>query len=184
MTLKRPVLMLLFLLLSFFLYSQQRYFTRNGTISFAAGTGEDIDGINKTTTSVLDATSGQIEFAVLVKGFEFKRALMQEHFNENYMESDKYPKSVFKGKIANIDKINFQKDGLYPVLVKGVLDMHGLKKDVEANGTFKVSGGTVNSNAEFVLLLSDYNITIPSLVKDKISKTVTIKVNCNYSPLK
>lgn len=184
MTLKRPVLMLLFLLLSFFVYSQQRYFTRNGTISFAAGTGEDIDGINKTTTSVLDATSGQIEFAVLVKGFEFKRALMQEHFNENYMESDKYPKSIFKGKIANIDKINFQKDGLYPVLVKGVLDMHGLKKDIEANGTFKVSGGTVNSNAEFVLLLSDYNITIPSLVKDKISKTVTIKVSCNYSPLK
>ncbi|AEV99615.1 polyisoprenoid-binding protein [Niastella koreensis] len=184
MTLKKLVLILLFLSLNFFLYSQQRYFTRNGTISFAAGSGEDIDGINKTTTSVLDAATGQIEFSVLVKGFEFKRALMQEHFNENYMESDKYPKSVFKGKITNIDKINFQKDGLYPVLVKGVLDMHGLKKDVEANGTFKVTGGTVNSIAEFVVLLSDYNITIPSLVKDKVSKTVTIKVNCNYSPLK
>lgn len=172
-TLSRPV------------FSQKRYFTKSGQINFSAGTAvEDIDGINKAATSVFDATSGQIEFAVLVKGFEFKRALMQEHFNENYMESDKFPKSVFKGKIVNIDKVNFQKDGSYPVTVKGVLDMHGVKKDVETTGSLKVAGEAVRSDAAFTVLLADYKITIPSLVKDKISPTVAIKVNCNYNVLK
>jgi len=184
MTMKTPVLFFLFLSLTSLLYSQQRYFTKNGNISFTAGSGEDIDGVSKTATSVFDATSGQIEFAVLVKGFEFNRALMQEHFNENYMESDKYPKSIFKGTISNINKVNFQKNGLYPVTVKGMLDMHGIKKELEANGTLKVTAEAVSSNAEFTVLLSDFNITIPNLVKDKISKTVTIKVNCNYSLLK
>ena len=184
MTMKKFVLILLYLLSTSLLYAQKRYFTKNGNISFSAGSGEDIDGINKTTTSVFDAATGQLEFAVLVKGFEFKRALMQEHFNENYMESDKYPKSMFKGKISNIAKVNFQKDGLYPVTVTGVLDMHGVKKELESNGTLKVAGETVGGNAEFSILLSDYNIAIPSLVKDKISKTVTIKINCNYSLLK
>ncbi|THU39570.1 YceI family protein [Niastella caeni] len=184
MTIKMPVLFFLFLSLTSLLYSQQRYFTKNGNISFAAGSGEDIDGVNKTTTSVFDAATGLIEFALLVKGFEFKRALMQAHFNENYMESDKFPKSVFKGKIINIDKVNFQKDGVYPVTVKGILDMHGVKKELEATGTLKVTGETVSTNAQFSILLSDYNITIPSLVKDKISKTATVKVNCNYSMLK
>ena len=166
-------------------FSQKRYFTKSGQINFAAGTAaEDIDGINKAATSVFDAATGQIEFAVLVKGFEFKRALMQEHFNENYMESNKFPKSVFKGKIVNIDKVNFQKDGSYPVTVKGVLDMHGVKKEVETNSTLKVSGETVQSDATFTVLLADYKIAIPSLVKDKISQTVTIKVNCNYNVLK
>lgn len=181
---KNFVLFFLYLLLTSHVYSQKRYFTKNGNISFSAGSGEAIDGVNKTTTSVFDATTGQLEFAVLVKGFEFSRALMQEHFNENYMESDKYPKTIFKGKISNIEKVNFQKDGLYPVIVKGVLDMHGVKKELESNGILKVGGETVGGNAEFTILLSDYNIAIPSLVKDKISKTVTIKVNCNYNLLK
>jgi len=182
---KQMLIAVVLLVLTFPVFSQKRYFTKSGQISFAAGTGaEDIDGINKSTTSVFDATSGQIEFAVLVKGFEFKKALMQDHFNENYMESDKYPKSVFKGKIVNIDKVNFQKDGSYPVTVKGVLDMHGIKKEVETTGTLKVTGETVHSDASFTVLLADYKIAIPSLVKDKVSQTVTIKINCNYNVLK
>ncbi len=182
---KRTLIVVVLFVLTIPVFSQKRYFTKSGQINFAAGTSvEDIDGINKSTTSVFDAVSGQLEFAVLVKGFEFKRALMQEHFNENYMESDKYPKSIFKGKISNIDKVNFQKDGSYPVTVKGVLDMHGVKKEIETTGTFKVAGEAVHSDASFTVLLEDYKIAIPSLVKDKISKTVTIKVNCNYNVLK
>jgi len=166
-------------------FAQKRYFTKTGTVSFQAGTAlEDIDGTNKSTTTVFDASSGQIEFSLLVKGFEFKSALMQEHFNENYMESDKYPKSIFKGKITNIDKVNFQKEGNYPVTVKGTLELHGVTKDVETNGTFKVAGEGVESVAEFVVTLEDYKIAIPGVVKDKISKTAKIKVNCNYAVLK
>jgi hypothetical protein len=182
---KQTLIIVVLFVLTLPVFSQKRYFTKSGQINFAAGTtAEDIDGINKATTSVFDAGTGQIEFAVLIKGFEFKRALMQEHFNENYMESDKYPKSIFKGKIINIDKVNFQKDGSYPVTIKGVLDMHGVKKEIETTGTFKVTGETVHSDASFTVLLADYKIDIPSLVKDKISQTVTIKVNCNYNVLR
>jgi hypothetical protein len=182
---KQMLIVIISFVLSLPVFSQKRYFTKSGQINFAAGTAaEDIDGVNKATTSVFDAATGQIEFAVLVKGFEFKRALMQEHFNENYMESDKFPKSVFKGKIIDVNKVNFQKDGSYPVTVKGVLDMHGVKKEIETTGTMKVAGESVHSDAAFTVLLADYKIAIPSLVKDKISQTVTIKVNCNYNVLK
>lgn len=182
---KRFFLVYTLLLVSVCSFSQSRYFTKTGTVSFEAGTAvEDVDGINKSATSVFDVTTGQIEFAVLVKGFEFKRSLMQEHFNENYMESDKFPKSTFKGKITNLDKINFKKDGSYSVMVKGTMEMHGVKKEVETTGTFKIAGGNVNGTATFTVALADYNIAIPSLVKDKISKTVNIKVDCNYTPLK
>lgn len=166
-------------------FAQSRYFTKTGMISFHAGTSvEDIDAINKSAASVMDAGTGQIEFSVLVKGFEFKRALMQEHFNENYLESDKFPKAVFKGKLVNADKIKFQQDGVYPVTVKGTLEMHGVKRDVESAGTMKIAGQQVDANATFNVLLSEYDISVPSVVKDKISKTVTIKVQCNYNLLK
>ncbi|MBO9203007.1 MULTISPECIES: YceI family protein [Niastella] len=182
---KHSIMLAACLLVTVLAFSQKKYFTKSGQITFNAGTSvEDVDATNKTTVSVLDGATGQMEFAVLIKGFEFKRALMQEHFNENYMESDKYPKALFKGKIVNIDKVNFQQNGVYPVTVKGQLDMHGVKKEVETTGTMKVTGETIASNADFTVLLADYNIAIPSLVKDKVSKTVTIKVLCNYNPLK
>ncbi len=166
--------------------AQLRYFTKTGSISFQAGTAlEDIDGANKAATSVFDAGSGQLEFSLLVKGFEFKSALMQAHFNENYMESDKYPKSVFKGKIVNISTVNFKKPGEYPVTVKGTLEIHGVSKDVETTGMFKVlSDETVTSSATFSVILDDYKIAIPGLVKDKISKTAKINVYCSYAILK
>jgi len=182
---KKIILILSSFLLIHISFAQKRYFTKTGIVSFEAGTAvEDIDGINKSTTSVFDATSGQYEFALLVNGFEFKRSLMQQHFNEDYLESDKYPKSTFKGKITNIDKVNFQKNGTYPITVKGTLEIHGVKKEVETPGTFKVNGEDVSSTANFTVLLEDYQIAIPSLVKDKISKTVKISVNCSYSILK
>ncbi len=166
-------------------FAQKRYFTKTGNVSFKAGTAvEDIDGINKSTTCVFDANTGDIQFAILVKGFEFKSSLMMEHFNENYLESDKYPKSVFKGKITNIDKINFQKDGIYPAIVKGTLEIHGVKKDIESTGKFKVSGETVLTTSEFAVVLDDFKIDIPGMVKDKISKTAKITVNCSNSILK
>jgi hypothetical protein len=165
--------------------AQKRYFTKTGIISFNASTAlEDVNAINKSTTCIFDANTGQIDFQLLIKGFEFKKALMQEHFNENYLESSKYPKSTFKGKVTNIDKVDFQKDGSYPVTVTGILEIHGVKKEITANGQFQVSGETILSSAEFSVRLEDFQIAIPSLVKDKISKTATIKVNCNNTIFK
>jgi YceI-like domain len=167
-------------------YSQKRYFTKTGEISFQAGTIlEEIDGFNKTTTSIFDAATGQIEIALLVKGFEFKNELMQQHFNENYLESEKYPKSFLRGKIINVEKVDFQKTGSYPVTVKGTLELHGVSREVETEAVFKVlNDETVTSSAEFSILLEDYKIDIPGVVKDKIAKTAKIQVYCSYSSLK
>lgn len=181
---KHYALLLITIVSALSAFSQNRYFTKNGGITFHAGTAmEDIDAINNSATSVFDATTGQIEYAVLIKGFEFKRALMQDHFNENYLESDKFPKSIFKGKISNISELNIEKEGSYAVNVKGSLEIHGIKREIEIPATITVKGKGITAISDFTVLLSDYNISIPGLVKDKIAKTVTIKVKCNYSPL-
>ncbi|MBO9619204.1 MAG: YceI family protein [Niabella sp.] len=180
---KTGLFIISFLLLTVAAFSQ-KYFTKNGTVSFQAGTAlEDIDATNKSAASVFDAATGQIEFAVLIRGFELRRALMQEHFNENYMESNKYPKATFKGKISNLQSISFQKPGSYPATVSGVLEIHGVKKQVTANGTLQVSGTSVQALAKFPVIINDYNIAIPGIVRDKISQTAVVTVNCTYTPL-
>lgn len=108
---------------------------------------------------------------------------MQEHFNENYLESDKFPKSVFKGRIDDLSKIDFSHEGKYIATVTGLLTIHGETKTVTSSATFNVQNESVSAVAEFSIELADYKIRIPSLVKDKISKTVKIKVNLNYSPV-
>jgi len=181
----KKIIPLFLMTLCFNAINAQKYFTRTGKIDFDAGTGvEDIKGTNKSATSVLDASTGQIQFQLLVKGFEFSSQLMQDHFNENYMESDKFPKSTFKGTITNMDKVNVSKDGTYPVTVKGTLEIHGVKQEVESKGTLKVKGESIDATSEFVLKMDDYKIAIPSVVKDKLSRTAKIKINCNYTPLK
>lgn len=158
------------------------YSTKTATAWFDAGTGmEDITGTNKSVLSAMNANTGDIQFSVLIKGFEFWSALMMEHFNENYMESGKYPKSTFKGKITDMNKVNVAKDGSYPVTVKGTLEIHGVKKEVETKGTLKVKGETITASSEFIVVLDDYKIEIPGVVKDKLSKTAKIKINCNYT---
>jgi polyisoprenoid-binding protein YceI len=158
------------------------YLTHTGHIWFFAGTAmEDINADNYQVASNLNSTTGEMAYSVLVKGFAFRRALMQEHFNENYMESDKYPKSTFKGKVADISKVDFDKNGTYNVNVSGDLNIHGVTKSISAPGTITVSADSVHAKSTFKVALKDYNITIPSVVKDKISETVQIHVDVAYS---
>ena len=167
--------------------AQDKYFTKAGKIHFDATTPsspENVDGVNKSSICVMDAKTGNIQFSVLMKGFEFERALMQEHFNENYVESNKFPKTEFKGMITNNASVNYTKDGVYPVKVKGKLTMHGETKDVEADGKITVKAGKINAAADFEVLFKDYKITIPELVADKVAKTAKIKVDCSLEPLK
>jgi polyisoprenoid-binding protein YceI len=119
-----------------------------------------------------------------MKGFEFEKALMQEHFNDNYVESNKYPKAEFKGSVTNNSAINYAKDGTYPARVKGKLTIHGVTRDVETNGTIKVNGGKIDASSVFNILLSDYKVSIPAVVKDKISNNIRISVDCKLEPLK
>ncbi|MFN8143696.1 MAG: YceI family protein [Bacteroidia bacterium] len=168
--------------------AQTKFFTKAGKITFDATTPSSPDkifGSNDKATSVIDASSGAMEFALLMKAFSFDKALMQEHFNENYVESDKYPKAVFKGNITNMKDVDLKKDGTYTVKVKGNLTMHGVTKEVNADGKLTVKGGAiVNGVSKFNVLLSDFNVAIPSLVKDKVASEAKITVDINYDPLK
>ena len=161
--------------------SAQNYFTKNGKVSFYSHTNiEDIEAVNNQVVSVLNAGTGEIKFSMVIKGFLFKKALMQEHFNENYMESDKFPKSTFNGTITDLTKLNTSKEGTYTVNVNGDLTIHGVTRKVTIPATIQVNKGGINATTSFKILLSDYNISIPTIVRGNISKNIEIKVECNY----
>lgn len=169
------------------LSAQDKYFTKTGKIVFdatVAKSPEKIEGINKNVTCVIDLKTGNLQFAVLMKSFEFERALMQEHFNENYVESNKYPKTEFKGAVTDYTPINVDKDGTYDVKVKGKMSMHGQTKDAVANGKMIVKSGKIQLLSTFQVLFSDYAISIPGIVADKLASAASIKVDCQLEALK
>lgn len=159
----------------------QKYFTRTGHVHFFSATPmENIEAHNYKATSVMDISTGDIEFSMLIMAFEFEKALMQEHFNENYMESEKFPKATFKGKITNLDKIDFTKDGTYPATVTGKMTIHGVTKEVTTNGNITVKGGKISASSVFNVAPADYDITIPAVVKDNIAKDIKVTVDSAY----
>ncbi len=171
------------LLCTSFKTDSTKYFTREAIIIFMADTPlEKIDAKNNQAVSMLDISTGQLDFAVLMKAFEFDRALMQEHFNENYVESDKFPKASFKGTISNYKDVKWTIDGEYPVNVTGKLSLHGVANEINGKGTVTVKSGQLSATSTFYILISDYNISIPAVVKDKISNKVKIDVSVNYKP--
>lgn len=156
----------------------QKYMTRNGVISFYSKTSlEDIKATNNQVYAIVDAASKNVAFTLLMKSFLFDKELMQEHFNEKYVESDKYPKASFTGSYTG--DVNTAKDGTYNVTVKGQLTMHGVTKPVEAPATIQVRNGHLISKCSFLVAPADYNISIPSLVKDKIAKQLDVSVTAD-----
>lgn len=137
---------------------------------------ENILAQNNKALCVWDTASGQFEFSVLIKGFEFDRALMQEHFNENYMESDKFPKASFKGKLKTDKSFALQTDNNYSATAEGILTIHGVSKQVVVPATVSSKNGIISSKANFSVLLTDYNITVPSIVADKINQRINISI--------
>jgi polyisoprenoid-binding protein YceI len=153
----------------------QQFNTRNGFVGFYSKTAvEDIKAENNQVLAAIDPTKKQIAFALLNKGFVFPKQLMQDHFNENYIESDKYPKATFAGSYTG--DVDPTKDGVYKVVVKGNLSIHNVTKPVETPGTIEVKGGHLIGTAEFKVTPEDFNVSIPSLVRDKIDKQLTVKV--------
>jgi polyisoprenoid-binding protein YceI len=158
----------------------QLYSTRTGFIGFYSKTAlEDIKAENNQVYAVVDAAKKNLALAVLLKGFIFTKELMQEHFNENYVESDKYPKATFTG--AYTGDLNVGKDGAYKVMVKGSLTLHNVTKPIETEATFEVQRGQLLGKTEFKVRPEDFNISIPSIVRDKIDKEITVKVNIDCS---
>jgi YceI-like domain len=158
----------------------QKFYTKNGLISFFSSTKmEDIKADNNQVLCVLNSQTGDLQFSVLNNSFRFRKALMEEHFNENYIESTKYPKSSFKGTVADISKVNFTQDGTYPVTVKGDLSIHGVTKNITAKGSVIIKASKINVSSKFIARLADYNIAIPGAVKNNISENIEITVSCN-----
>jgi len=175
----------LLLLFTTIVQSQDKYFTKNAKIEFfSVAPLEDIEAKNKTASALLDIKTGSLQFSVLMQGFEFDKALMQEHFNENYVESEKFPKAEFKGSIINNAEINYRKSGTYTANVKGTMTLHGITKDLETTATIKVNDDNLKAESIFNLLLSDYKIKRPAVVKDKISNTIKVTVDAKLDPLK
>jgi hypothetical protein len=152
----------------------QKYKTTTGSISFSSkATLEDIEAKNNQVTGLLDASTNGLAFIVLIKSFEFDKQLMQTHFNDNYMESDKYPKSTFEGKITSA--VDYAKSGTQNVNVSGKLTIHGVSKDVTAAGTLTVSGTNVTLKSFFKIKLEDYGIK-----NDKVKNIASeIEINVN-----
>jgi hypothetical protein len=170
---------------SFSLHAQDKYFTKTGYVCFySVAPLEDIEAHHRSVTAIVDTKSGSLQFILLINGFEFEKALMQEDFNEDYMESPKYPKAEFKGQLLNNSAIIYSKDGEYPAKVKGMLSVHGETKEMEASGKVIVKEGRIQMNAIFNILLSDYKVPISKLVKDKISNKVKITLDATLEPLK
>jgi len=154
----------------------QLYSTRSGFVGFYSKTSlEDIQGENNQVFAVIDAGKKNLAFAALLKGFVFPKELMQEHFNENYVESDKYPKATFSG--AYTGDVTLDKDGVYKVNIKGNLTLHNVTKPVETAATLEVKAGHLLGVAAFKVRPEDFHISIPSVVRDKIDKEMTVKVN-------
>ena len=173
-----------FLLLASLAMHAQKFYTKSGKTSFFSSTPlEDIAAVNRSVVCLLDTKTGDLQFAALMKGFEFKKALMQEHFNVDYVESSKFPKSEFKGQITNNSEINYTTNGTYTAKVKGKLTLHGVTKDIETTGTITVKDGKLILGSSFNVLVADYKITIEKLYRDNIGKSVKVTVDCTLTPL-
>ena len=160
--------------------AQKVFATKTGQIFFNATGGiEKIAAVNNQVDSKFVDATGQIIFGVLIKGFKFENQLMEDHFNENYMESTQFPKADFKGYIKNIKEIDFSKDGKYPVTIEGNLTIHGVAQKVATNGTIEIQQGKPTILGEFSVKIKEYGIK-GLYIGEKIANEAKIKVNCKY----
>lgn len=158
--------------------SAQKYTTKTGSLKFEASVPsfEEVAGENKSTSAVLDAGKGDIAVLALVKGFRFKVALMEEHFNENYVESDKFPKATFTGKIAGFDASKLSSTA-QTYTISGDLTLHGVTKKVSSSAKISKSGNTITISGNFNVKPSDFGIEVPSTVSKKVAKEVKVSYN-------
>lgn len=155
----------------------QKYFTRSGITEFEASEKafEPIEAINESTTAIMDLSSGVIVAQVFMAGFQFKNALMQEHFNENYMESNQYPKATFKGKLDNFSLDDLKSNE--PIPLSGMLTIKGVEKKIQTTVSITQDQNGLSLTGMFSVNPEDFNIKIPVIVQEKIADMVHINLN-------
>lgn len=149
---------------------------------FSASPLENIEAINKAAKPLINTATNDVQIKIVNTAFIFEKPLMQEHFNENYMESDKYPNTIFKGKIN--EKIDWTKDGENKVTVTGKMSMHGVDKDITFDGVVTIKGGEITIAAKFKVHIADYGVKVPSLYIQNIAEDVDVKLHAVLAPFK
>ena len=176
----KKVITLLLVLYSVSSFSQ-KYISRNGSVQFNASTPlEIINPINNHVSSVFNSENGEIVFQMNMISFKFEKALMETHFNEKYVESEKYPKSTFTGKIKDWNS-NLLDGKNHNVIAVGTITIHGIDKEIEVKGFIQKNNKSITINSDFELLISDFEIKISKLVQEKISNKVQVEVNINLN---
>ena len=176
----KNIAIILLVWMSSFQAGQELYACKNARISlFSSAPIEDIAAASTSGTSVLNTTTGDVAFSVNITSFKFKKSLMQEHFNSEYLESDKYPKATFKGKIQ--ESINPAQNGTYTVNAVGELEVHGVKQSRTLPGKITVNNGAVSLASEFMVKCADHDIKIPTIVFHNIAESIKINVNATYT---
>jgi polyisoprenoid-binding protein YceI len=128
--------------------------------------------VNKSASIVLKSSTNEIQISLSIQNFKFKNALMEEHFNENYMESEKYPKAIFRGKIN--EPVDYTKDGETKVTITGKMELHGVSRDVTMDGLITKTGNDLKLNSKFKMKVADYNIQVPSMYVKNIAEEVDV----------
>ena len=160
--------------------SAQKYVLEKSVVTFLSEAAiENITATNKKTSSVLNAQTMEIAFSVPINEFQFAKKLMQEHFNEKYMESEKFPKSTFSGTVSGF---NISAKGVQQAKANGKLTIHGVTTTVEIPGTAEMQGGKIILKAKFTVKLADYKIKIPQLLWQNIAEQVDVTVDFTYKP--
>ncbi len=174
--------MISFLLIVSFMNAQEKFLTKQGFVSFFSTTLiEDITADNHQVLSIIDTENGSIAVAILMKSFMFEKSLMQEHFNENYVESDKYPKAVFKGWIEDFDQLD---TGHSQVYIGGNITLHGVTQELEIIAEIVKWEDQISIKATFPLAVADFDIKIPKIVTNNIARTIDVTLNTIHKPYK
>lgn len=154
-------------------FAQKTFETKTAKVQFISIDDRDIDATNNEVSSKLEP-NGKLTFNMLAKGFHFDMKKMEEHFNEDYIESEKFPKVFFNGQITNFKSINFSKNGSYPVTVSGTMQVHGVNKAIQTSGVVEIVNGLPKASAKFIVRLKDFNMggLMINMVADKIEVTI------------
>jgi polyisoprenoid-binding protein YceI len=160
-------------------FAQKYTVEKSSVVFYSHATIEDITAENKKSSAIFNASTGEIVFSIPISEFQFAKSLMQEHFNEKYMDTDKYPKSTFKGKINGFDA---NAGGTQNAKATGKLFIHGVERDVEIPGTIEKSGDKLQFKSKFIVKLEDYKVDRPQLLWQNIAEQVEVTIDFLFKP--
>jgi hypothetical protein len=178
---KTKILFLSLVLISKLAAAQAVFIADKGEVTFYSYAPiEDIKATCTQVNSMYNTSTGEIAFMIPMRGFKFAKSLMQEHFNEKYIESDKYPHATYKGTVN--EKIDPTKSGKYNVSSKGIITVHGKEKEISTTGEMEIENDQITLNTRFFVALDDFNIKKPQLLLNNIADTIEVKMKAIYKP--